>query len=202
MQMVTRCAGWSIKEVDPPAMDWSRFPKQGQPPINTSFPILFVSTSNDPVTPLHQALTMSQRFAGAGLIEQLSDGHCSVSAVSLCSLARIKAYFHHGIVPKPPQIDPKSSSGGDATTGEWERCQADEGPWKPFQPQAWLNEAGDCLRTEENMRMMEAWQEVQHGFRRMHTKEAFFRLPNGLQEILRMDYETAVELLDFARAEK
>jgi len=177
-------------------MKWDSFPRPGDDaPANTSFPILWVSTSNDPVTPLQQALLMSQRFAGSGLIEQLSDGHCSLSAVSLCSLSKIKAYLSYGVVPNPPELEPRAA-GDDTIRGKWDRCQADEKPWKPFKPDAWVSEASaeSGPRTQAEADMLSGWKEVQDAFRMFQDQVQ--PLPVKVQEWMKVDYEIALARLE------
>jgi hypothetical protein len=118
------CDGWPITPVDPP-MRWDQHPSHRQKPINTSFPVLFVSNSHDPVTPLRAGVKMAQKFVNAGLIEQGSEGHCSIAAGSLCTIGKMRAYMREGKVPPPPKL----GKDGDIRKGEWDRCEADEWPW-------------------------------------------------------------------------
>ena len=189
---MTRCAGWQVEPVHPPKMDWDRFPTGDRPPIRPAFPILWVSSSHDPVTPLQQALIMSQRFTNSSLIEQLSDGHCSLAAVSLCTLGRIKAYLDKGEVPKPPEIDPNGGSGDDRITGKWVQCKADEKPFKPFGTHA-------SYRTQEEADVAGAWRVVQSAFHEMQLSHGPRRLPKMISNFLQMDYATATQLVDSER---
>jgi len=187
---MTRCAGWQIKPVHPERMPWDRFPTGDRPPITPAFPILWVSSSHDPVTPLQQALIMSQRFTNSSLIEQLSDGHCSLAAVSLCTLGKIKAYFDEGKVPKSPEIDSRGSSGDDRITGKWVQCKADEKPFKPFGSQG-------SYRTQEEVDVTEAWQVVRDVFHKMQLSQ--HRMPKMASNFLRLDYATAAQLVKSQR---
>ncbi|KAI1767440.1 alpha/beta-hydrolase [Hypoxylon sp. FL1150] len=117
------CNGWDIDVKDPP-MRWDDNPAHKPAPINTSFPILFLSNNLDPVTPLHSALKMTRKFSTASIVEQKAMGHCTLSCVSLCTINHIRAYLDKGILPPSPEFD-----SGDADTGKWATCECDEKPW-------------------------------------------------------------------------
>ncbi|KAG9228384.1 TAP-like protein-domain-containing protein [Amylocarpus encephaloides] len=121
LSLMLACDDWPIKAIDPP-MRWDDHPANKNPPINTSFPLLFIGNTADPVTPLHAALKMARKFTDAGLIEQKSEGHCSLAAVSKCTISKVTQYFREGIVPSVPDIE----------DGGWETCDADEWPFHPF----------------------------------------------------------------------
>lgn len=84
MTVMLGCEGWKIKAVDPP-MRWDDHPAHKQKPIKTSHPLLFISNTADPVTPLKAGVKMARKFVDAGLVEQHSEGHCSLAAVSKCT---------------------------------------------------------------------------------------------------------------------
>jgi hypothetical protein len=143
------CDGYPIKATDPP-MRWDRHPTHKQAPINTSFPLLFISNSADPVTPLYAGVKMARKFVGAGLVEQLSEGHCSAAVVSICTLKKVAAYIYEGKVPPPP----KWGEDGGLEGGEWDKCERDQWPFK----------GNGVVKTEgfdaQDMRMVEAWKNV------------------------------------------
>lgn len=87
------CTGWTVK-----ARGLALRRQPSERPAETKNPILFVSTKLDPVTPLRNAEKARTMFAGAGLLVQESEGHCSISAPSACSAARIGRYFTDGLV--------------------------------------------------------------------------------------------------------
>ncbi|KZV83249.1 hypothetical protein EXIGLDRAFT_656341 [Exidia glandulosa HHB12029] len=89
------CTGWKVRAVE-------RF--NGPFVGNTSFPMLFIGNTADPVTPLWAAKKMSKGFKGAVVLTQNSPGHCSLAATSLCSSKYIRAYFQNGTLPAPGTV--------------------------------------------------------------------------------------------------
>ena len=63
-------------------------------------PILFVSQTLDPITPLRSAEGAAASFAGSGLVEAQGVGHCSFGWPNVCAMERIRAYFRTGEVDK------------------------------------------------------------------------------------------------------
>ncbi|KAJ7785006.1 hypothetical protein DFH07DRAFT_934914 [Mycena maculata] len=87
---------------------WPKFPKnhfQGPFVANTSFPLLLVATTADPVTPLGAAKKMAQGFTGSIVLVQDSAG-----------------YFLNGTLPEPgtvcPVIAPPFPSHNDQATAD------------------------------------------------------------------------------------
>ena len=177
MTVMLGCDGWAVEPVGPP-MRWDDHPAHKQKPIKTNFPLLFVSTSYDPVCPLYAAVKMAKKFEGAGLIEQRSEGHCSISAISICTIATMRAYIQDGIVPSPPKLE----DGQNLREGKWTRCDADERPWHPFGEETNLSaletNAGRQILEEVGMtpekavEMLQAWQGMQEYFAKQ-SKPAF-----------------------------
>jgi hypothetical protein len=64
---------------------------------------------------------MAKKFVDAGLIEQHSEGHCSLAAPSRCTNDWIQGYFKAGIVPPHPV--------GGLKDGKWIECNAEYWPW-------------------------------------------------------------------------
>ncbi|KAK0644264.1 TAP-like protein-domain-containing protein [Cercophora newfieldiana] len=119
VDLMLQCNGWNISR---------RHPSPGYPPnkqTKTAFPILFLSNTYDPVTPLHAAVKMALKFEEAGLVEQHAAGHCTVSAVSHCTAKKVRDYVIHGKVPPPPVAD-----GDEYATGKWTTCDPDSAPWQ------------------------------------------------------------------------
>jgi hypothetical protein len=129
-----KCNGWSIQPSELPIWATSRTDS----PIRTSFPILFVGNTYDPVTPFRSAIYMSQKFQNAGLLEIKAGGHFSFAAPSTCAIRAIRAYFRDGEVPPPPIITNLQEA-----TGSWKTCEVDAGPWDheidaDVEAQSWL----------------------------------------------------------------
>ncbi|KAL4804715.1 TAP-like protein-domain-containing protein [Aspergillus unguis] len=89
------CVGWAVKA------KWKMTaPVTG----NTSFPILLVNNILDPVTPLASAKKMNQAFPGSVLLQQDSEGHCTLAAPSTCINQSIRKYFQKGELPDPGTV--------------------------------------------------------------------------------------------------
>lgn len=139
MTDMMRCNNWPVEAIDPP-MNWDDHPAHKPKPIKTSFPVLFIGNRADPVTPLYHGVTMARRFVDAGLIQQQSEGHCSLSAVSLCTIGKVKAYLRDGKVPPHPVW---GMEGRELEDGKWDRCEADEWPWHPFDGREYVANMGE-----------------------------------------------------------
>ncbi|KAJ7663011.1 TAP-like protein-domain-containing protein [Mycena rosella] len=88
---------------------WPEFPKthfRGPFVANTSFPLLVVGNTADPVTPLWAAHKMSQGFTGSVVLTQDSAGHCSTSGPSICTQKHIRQYFLEGTLPATGTVCP------------------------------------------------------------------------------------------------
>ncbi|KAF7307452.1 Abhydrolase-4 domain-containing protein [Mycena indigotica] len=84
-------------------LEWPKFPKtnfQGPFTANTSFPLLLIGNTGDPVTPLWSAQKVSKGFKDSVVLTQDSFGHCSLSGPSLCTHKHIRAYFLNGTLPE------------------------------------------------------------------------------------------------------
>lgn len=85
------CSGWKIHRE-------GRF----QGPIgarNTSFPLLIVGNTVDPVTPLAGAVKAVQAFPGSVLLTLDAIGHTSLTAPSRCIYGYFREYFVNGTLP-------------------------------------------------------------------------------------------------------
>ncbi|PVG01812.1 alpha/beta-hydrolase [Serendipita vermifera] len=63
----------------------------------TSFPLLLVDNTYDPVTP--DAQKVSKAFDNSIVLTQESAGHCSLAAASFCTIWAIRSYFRNGTLP-------------------------------------------------------------------------------------------------------
>ncbi|KAK5271900.1 hypothetical protein LTR99_000941 [Exophiala xenobiotica] len=65
-------------------------------------PLLFIGNTADPVTPLRNALKMSERHEGSVVITQDVPGHCAATVnPSFCTYEVLKQFFSNGTLPKP-----------------------------------------------------------------------------------------------------
>ncbi|KAJ7219644.1 TAP-like protein-domain-containing protein [Mycena rebaudengoi] len=91
------CSGWKVHRE-------GRF--QGPVGANTSFPLLVIGNTADPVTPLSHARKTASAFPGAVLLTQDSPGHTSTAAQSLCTIQHIGQYFQNGTLPAAGTLCP------------------------------------------------------------------------------------------------
>ena len=66
---------------------------------STAHPILWLSNTRDPVTPLRNAIKMSKKFGGSVVFGQDADGHCTIAQLSSCIILGVRGYFQQGILP-------------------------------------------------------------------------------------------------------
>ncbi|GJE90051.1 alpha/beta hydrolase [Phanerochaete sordida] len=123
------CTGWTTQSVE-------RF--SGAFVANTSYPLLIIGNTADPVTPLAHARTMSRGFNNSVVLHQDSAGHCSLSATSLCTAKAVREYFREGKLPQPGTV-----------------CSV-ESTIFPSYSEA---QSGQALRGEDRA-VMKAWREI------------------------------------------
>jgi hypothetical protein len=87
------CSNWPVRPT------WN-FDSSKIAAENTSHPILWLSNTRDPVTPLRNARKMSERFPGSVVFGQDADGHCTGSQPSRCVVKGIRRYFQTGKLPE------------------------------------------------------------------------------------------------------
>ncbi|KAJ7474199.1 TAP-like protein-domain-containing protein [Mycena latifolia] len=92
------CSGWQVYRED-------RF-KAPVAAAKTSFPLLLLTTSVDPVAPKAAALKTLEGFPGSAIFTQDSPGHASITAPSLCTSTYFRAYFQNGTLPPPGTVCP------------------------------------------------------------------------------------------------
>ncbi|KDR73268.1 hypothetical protein GALMADRAFT_727774 [Galerina marginata CBS 339.88] len=92
----TMCSGWKIH------------PNNFKGPVagNTSFPLLLIGNTGDPVTPLAGAKKTSKAFPGSVVLTQDSIGHTSFSIPSDCTLGHVNQYFQNGTLPAAGTVCP------------------------------------------------------------------------------------------------
>jgi pimeloyl-ACP methyl ester carboxylesterase len=93
--LLMRCTAWKIR---------ASHTFQGPFGGNTSQPLLFISNTADPVTPLHSGRKMQSKFPGSGRLVSDHAGHTSVSAPDPCVLSHIRMYFQTGALPLPGTV--------------------------------------------------------------------------------------------------
>ncbi|KAJ7612713.1 TAP-like protein-domain-containing protein [Roridomyces roridus] len=71
---------------------------------NTSYPLLIIGNTADPLTPHLWAQQTAEQFPGSVLLTQDSPGHTSLVAPSLCTHGALAAYFQNGTLPAPGTV--------------------------------------------------------------------------------------------------
>ncbi|KAJ7772887.1 TAP-like protein-domain-containing protein [Mycena maculata] len=96
---LVRCSHWG--RVQPPPERYEGQWKMGDDLRPPRHPILFVSNTYDPVSPISSGRRMVDVFGrnNARLIENHAYGHCSVSQPSLCIAKAIREYVINGTLP-------------------------------------------------------------------------------------------------------
>ncbi|KAE8381941.1 TAP-like protein-domain-containing protein [Aspergillus bertholletiae] len=87
-----RCAQWNRK----------MFAKErytGDFNVKTASPVLVLSNTFDPSTPLTSAKNLTATLEGSVLLEQNGYGHTTLSMPSLCTAKAVRAYFMNGTLP-------------------------------------------------------------------------------------------------------
>lgn len=87
-----RCSAWPFR----PLTSWGR---DSLFHGNTSHPILFLSATADPVTPLQSARTMSSKYTDSVVLIQDTAGHCTLFRPTACTISAVKTYFQTGELP-------------------------------------------------------------------------------------------------------
>ncbi|KAJ7858726.1 TAP-like protein-domain-containing protein [Mycena leptocephala] len=88
---------------------WPDIPKkhfQGPVTGNTSFPMLIIGNTADPITPLWTAKKMSKAFPDSIVLTQDCPGHTSLAAPSPCTWGYIREYFYNGTLPDKDTVCP------------------------------------------------------------------------------------------------
>lgn len=67
--------------------------------VDTKHPLLVLSTTYDPVTPLTSARVARKTFQGSKIVEVKGYGHCSLAVESECLKERVRAFLNDGILP-------------------------------------------------------------------------------------------------------
>jgi hypothetical protein len=67
--------------------------------VETKHPLLILSTTYDPVSPLVSARSANKAFVGSKIVEVKGYGHCSVSSPSICLARHVRDYLSDGKLP-------------------------------------------------------------------------------------------------------
>lgn len=169
-----RCSGWPFR----PLTSWGR---DSLFHGNTSHPILFLSATADPVTPLQSARTMSSKYKDSVVLIQDSAGHCTLFSPAPCTIAAVKQYFQTGELPPPETVCVPPTS-------PWSLNSTD--PKSPFYdpslgPAVFVAEEG-LEREMEAAKSLQRWAARNLGFGRSHLGR---RVPDMMEAILAFELE-------------
>ncbi|KAF2671605.1 hypothetical protein BT63DRAFT_397980 [Microthyrium microscopicum] len=99
---VTRILGDVFVHQDMMCANWEMQAKevyQGDFMVRTKNPVLFISNTYDPVTPIVSGKNMSSGFEGSVLLEHHGYGHASIAQPSVCTIKATQKYYHTGELP-------------------------------------------------------------------------------------------------------
>ncbi|KAK3181622.1 hypothetical protein K4F52_007000 [Lecanicillium sp. MT-2017a] len=68
--------------------------------VETSHPMLILSTTYDPVCPLSSAQVAQKSFKHSRLVEVQGYGHCSIALQSSCAAKHVRAFLNNGTLPE------------------------------------------------------------------------------------------------------
>ncbi|OAA70739.1 Alpha/beta hydrolase fold-1 [Akanthomyces lecanii RCEF 1005] len=68
--------------------------------VETTSPLLILSTTYDPVSPYAAAQSAQKTFVGSRLVALDAYGHASIAMPSLCMAKHVRAYFENGALPE------------------------------------------------------------------------------------------------------
>ncbi|KAJ7760788.1 TAP-like protein-domain-containing protein [Mycena olivaceomarginata] len=110
-QMMAKTSSWGsiLASVRIMCSGWPDTPKrhfQGPVTGNTSFPLLIIGNTADPITPLQNAKKMSKAFTGSVVLTQDCPGHTSLAGASPCTWGYIREYFLDGTLPDNDTVCP------------------------------------------------------------------------------------------------
>ncbi|GJJ06111.1 hypothetical protein Clacol_000300 [Clathrus columnatus] len=91
------CVGWTVP---------TREKYGGQFNTTTSFPLLIIGNTYDPVTPLYGARAAAKAFSNSVLMVVDTPGHCSTAGTSPSAMKYIRDYFREGKLPPKGTICP------------------------------------------------------------------------------------------------
>jgi pimeloyl-ACP methyl ester carboxylesterase len=126
-ELTMPCSSWDIRP------SWNFNASISAP--NTSHPILWLSNTRDPVTPLRNARRMATKFPGSVVYGQDADGHATLVRPSRCVMKGVREYFQSGKLPE-----------GDIS------CKPDHGPFDSDEEVKGLS--ADDLRLSETSKML------------------------------------------------
>ena len=90
-----QAGGWrQYVASDPFAHKYAR-PRDPTEKVRTSIIVFSVDTDQD-----LSANKFSTRFSGASVLSQATEGHCALSAASLCTAKHVRKYYQTGELPK------------------------------------------------------------------------------------------------------
>lgn len=98
----------NLKEIYPASRWQLPHTHRFKPPrqVQTQHPILILSQTYDPVTPLVSAKVARDTFQGSHLVEVAGAGHCSIAVHSTCAINATRQFLLHGTFPDSDALCP------------------------------------------------------------------------------------------------